>query len=154
MNRAIKRFTYLRALANFNCFIFHFLSWRIFQSKKIAFAKILVRRLRHSSFENESELFHPFEVLMLHEFFSLKRWWWIDWVKDWSSLKEREKWVEWKATLDNMIGCFEKEWWRGNDGRKDVRAVASPRFIVPSGIVAWQCCQLAVVWLIFFFWDT
>ena len=48
-----------------------------FSSKKIAFAKILVRRLRHSStdssFETKSELFHPFEVLMLHEFFSLKR---------------------------------------------------------------------------------
>ena len=95
-----------------------FFSWRIFQGKKIAFAKILVRRLRTSSFENESELFHPFEVLMLHEFFSLKRCWWIDRVKDWSCLKEREKWVEWKATLDNMIGCFEREWWKGNDGER------------------------------------
>ena len=98
--------------------MFHFFSWRIFESKKIAFAKILVRRLRHSSFETKSELFHPFEVLMLHEFFSLKRCWWIDWVKDWSCLKEREKWVECKATLDNMIGCFEKEWWKGNDGER------------------------------------
>ena len=116
MNLAMKSFIHSRAFANFGCFIYY--SWRIFESKKIAFAKILVRRLRHSSFETKSELFHPFEVLMLHEFFSLKRWWWIDWVKDWSCLKEREKWVECKATLDNMIGCFEKEWWKGNDGER------------------------------------
>ena len=144
MNLAMKIFTYSRAFANFGCFIYY--SWRIFESKKIAFAKILVRRLSHSSFETKSELFHPFEVLMLHEFFSLKRCWWIDWVKDWSCLKEREKWVECKATLDNMIGCFEREWWKGNDGG---RAAASPRFFVPSGVVVWQCCLINL-----FLWDT
>ena len=43
-----------------------------FSSVKNCFTKILVRRLRLYSFEYKSELFHPFEVLVLHEFFFLR----------------------------------------------------------------------------------
>ena len=53
MNRAIKGLMYSRALANFYHFIWYFISWRIFQSKNTAFAKIFARRLRLYSVEKK-----------------------------------------------------------------------------------------------------
>ena len=49
-----------------------FFSLEKFSSVKNSFAKILVRLLRLYSLKTKSEFFHPFEVLVLHEFFFLR----------------------------------------------------------------------------------
>ena len=120
MNTAIKGLMCSRALANFYLFILLFISWRIFPCKKIAFAKILVRHLRLCSVEKKltfSSIWSSWVVRILF----LKGWCWIDWVKDWSFLKGQK--VEWKATLDDMIACFQKYWWNGVDGRNKTRSL-------------------------------
>ena len=67
--KSLLHFVRFREILPFH--ISFFPSWRIFRCKKVSFAKILVRRLSLNSVEfKKSELIHPFEVLVLHEFFS------------------------------------------------------------------------------------
>ena len=123
--------------------------WRIFQSKKMRLPKYLDFVWVCILSRTKVSFFIHYKFSRCTNFFL--QGWWIDWVK---RLKlKTERMVKYKTTLDNMIACFEEGWWR-KWWKKTGGLWASPRFNVPFGKVAWQCCLLlAVVWLVFFFWD-
>ena len=127
-----------------------FFSWRIFDCKKIALPKFLYVVCDFIRSSTKVSFFIHLKFSCCTIFF-LKEWWWSDWLwKGWSYLK-REKKKEYNAKQHLTICLRVLRKIDGADLMEERKGGpwASPRFIVPSGNVAWLSCQLAVVWLIF-----
>ena len=109
MNTAIKGLMCSRAFANFYLFILHFISWRIFPCKKIAFAKILVRHLRLCSVEKKVSFFIHLKFLGCTNFFLEMVM--LDWLGEGLKLFERKK-----GRMESNTWQFDCVFWGKCDG--------------------------------------
>ena len=149
MNTAIKGLMCSRGFANFYLFILHFISWRIFPCKKIAFAKILVRHLRLCSVEKKVSFFIHLKFLGCTNFFLEMVM--LDWLGEGLKLFERKK-GRMESNTWQLIVCFEenvmeRRWWKKESAVFGLRLVLVYQLEVLFS-------YFAVAWLVLFFWET